>query len=196
MAENQTSICNLALSRFGGGKINSLDDDSELARLLSINYDNCLESVLRAYPWNFARKIDTLALTDDTTPGYNYVYQYPVNCANVLKIYSEGNSRIQEKEDYKIISNGNEKFIATDVENAYIEYTYLVTMATIYDATFVKALSYLLASETCNALTGNSNKAQEMMQKYQMTLSEAQMMGGVESNNKFERPTRYIDGRR
>jgi len=193
---SKTEICNLALSRFGGGKITSLDDGTETARLLDLNYNNCLETTLRDFPWNFARKIQELALTDDTTPGYDYVYQYPAYCVNVLRVYYENNARMNEKSEFKIITNGNEKFIACDIPNAYVEFTYKVTSPDIYDASFVKALSYILAAEVCNAKSGNAQKAAEMLQKYQMTIATAEHEGAVENNIAFEWPTSYITGRR
>jgi hypothetical protein len=195
MSTSKTDICNLALSRFGGGKINSLDDGTETARLLDINYDNCLESALRDFPWNFARNIRVLALTTNSTPGYYYVYQYPANCVNVLRVYSENNSRLKEKAEFKIITNGNEKFIACDIKDAYVEFTYKVTIPDLYDSLFIKALSYQIAAEVVNAKSGNAQKAQEMMQKYQMAISEAQHIGAVENSTTFELPTTYIKGR-
>ncbi len=194
---SKTDICNLALSRFGGGKINSLDDGTETARLLDINYDNCLEAVLRAFPWNFARMIQELALTDDSTPGYLYVYQYPANCVNLLRIYDENNARLYtDKPEFKIITNGTERFIACDVPNAYAEYTYKAAIPDIYDPLFVKALSYLLASEICNAQSGNSGKASEMLQKYQLAISEAQHLNAVENNIPTQWPDSWLKGRR
>jgi len=193
---SQTYICNLALSHIGGGKITSLDDGTEKARQLEINYDVCLEMALRDFPWNFARKIELLALTDDTTPGWDYVYGYPVDCTKVLKIYAGNNARVQEKSEFKIISDGDEKYIACDIEDAYIEYTMRVTNPTIYDPLFVKALSYLLAGEISNALSGNASKTSEMVQRYQLAIKEANLAGATEEHIPLEWPNSYLRGRR
>lgn len=195
MSTSKTDIANLALSRFGGGKINSLDDGTESARLLELNYDNCLETTLRGFPWNFANNVRTLALTDDTIPGYLYVYEYPVNCVKVLRVEDVNNFRLKEKAEFKIFTNGNEKFIASDVKSAYVEFTYKVDVPDLYDATFIKALSYQLAAEVVNAKSGNGQKSQEMMQKYQMAIAEAQQMAAVETSSKVEYPTSYLQGR-
>ena len=196
MATSIVSICNLALIRFGGGKITSLSDGSETARLLDANYENCLETVLRAFPWNFARKIEALALTEDTTPGYDYCYAYPANCAKALYIFDKDDINITErKEKPHIIFNGTAKILATNIEDAYIEYTYNVTTPTLYDPLFVKALSYLLAAEVCNAKTGNAAKAQEMLQKYQLAILEAQHASATENTNTVEWPSSWIKGR-
>lgn len=197
MAESKTSICNLALSRFGSGKISSLDDGTETSRLLDLNYDNCLESVLRAFPWNFARKIEALALSTDTTPGFDFVYQYPVNCAKALYVFDADDiNKKERKEKPNIVFSGTAKTLATDIEDAYIEYTYYVVTPTLYDPLFVKALSYLLAAEICNAKSGNAAKSNEMLQKYGMAIAEAQHASAVESVNTVEWPSSYIKGRR
>lgn len=185
----------MALSHFGGGKINDLNDGTEKARQLDVNYDNCLETTLRAFPWNFARKIQLLALTDDTTPGWTYVYQYPADCVNVLKVYSESNARSQTKSEFKIITDGDERFICSDIATAYVEFTFLVTDTNIYDSLFTKALSYILAAEVCNGLSGNAQKSQEMLQKYSMIISEAQLAGANENNTPYEWAKSYITGR-
>lgn len=197
MSVNDTSICNLALSRFGGGSITSLDDGSEAARLLQINYDNCLENVLRAFPWAFANYIDSLELLDETTPGYDYVYLYPTQCAKVLRVCDEDSIHKDDwKNEYKIITNGNLKLIASNIQNAFIVYTYRVTDTSLYDSMFVKALSYMLASEICNAKTGNSATANEMLQKYQLAIVEARQAAATEANVQQELPTSYVRGRR
>jgi hypothetical protein len=195
---SKTSICNLALSHFGGGKITSLDDGSEKARQLDLNYNNCLETTLRAFPWNFAHKIELLALTDNTTPGWEYVYEYPANCVNILRVCPESDLRHKDKKyhsEYMVFSDGNEKYIACDVEDVYVEYTLNATNPTLYDSAFVKALSYLLAAEVCNALSGNAQKSQEMMQKYALAIGEAQLAGANEGYVPIELPTSYTDGR-
>lgn len=191
-----TDIANMALASFGGGRITSLDDNSESARLISLNFDNCADTVLRAFPWNFARRIDLLGLTAETLGGWDYVYQYPPDCLNVLKIYSSGNTRLQTRDKFKIYTNGTTKLIACDVEDAYIEYTMSVTDVNMYDQCFAKALSYLLAAEVCNAKTGNTSKSQEMLKKYNLTINNALTAGANENNVQEDWPTSYTRGRR
>ncbi len=196
MSISKIDICNLALAKFGQGSIVSLDDNCEEARVLSLNYDNCLESALRAFPWNFAQVSQALAEKTDTLSGWEFVYAYPSSCVKIHKVYSEDNGRVYEKSEFKIFSNGTEKLIACDIENAYAEFTYLVVDPGLYDSLFVKALSYLLAAEVVDALSGNSQRAVEMMQKYQLVVSEAQFQGAVENYTPPPWPTSYKDGRR
>ena len=194
MAESKISICNLALSRFGGGKITSLTDGSEEARVLDLIYNSCLESTLRAFPWNFANAEKILALSTTTFAGWDYVYEYPVNCADILRVYAEGDARVYKRQTFKVRTSGIEKFICCDIEDAYAEYTYMVTDPTMFDPGFVKAFSYYLAAESVS-MSGNAQKSAEMMQKFQLAINEAQHINAVEGNVQPEWPTSYVTGR-
>jgi hypothetical protein len=194
---SSTSICNLALSHFvGGGKITSLDDATNTARILKTNYENCLQTVLRSFPWTFARTIDTLDLVTKTYPNYDYVYKYPTNCMRISRVCVEGDlEEPNYQNEYKELSDGEIQYIASNIENAYIEYTLYVTNPTMYDSQFVKALSYLIASEVSNVLTGNSSLAKEMYQKFQLAIGEAYKSSANEANLPVIRESRYINAR-
>ena len=194
---SSTSICNLALSHFvGGGKITSIDDNTEIARILNTNYDNCLLTALRAFPWSFARNIDTLDIVSKTYPNYDYTYKYPTNCVKILRVCSEGDlTLVNYQNEYKQYSDGNFVYIASNIESAYAEYTMTITNPNVFDAQFVKALSYLIASEVSNAITGNSNIAKEMYQKFQLAIGEAYKSTANESNLPIEHSSRYLDAR-
>jgi hypothetical protein len=91
-------ICNNALSSIGTrSTISSLDEDSPEARACAFQYPTALGTLLRAAPWNFARKFITLSLLkalpgtiENPTepvdslwhesyppPGWFYSYAYP-----------------------------------------------------------------------------------------------------------------------
>lgn len=193
---SKIDICNLALSRFGQGYIEALDEDTEAARLLDLNYDPVLQSVLREFPWNFATKVAYLALTTYTEPGWQYVYQYPSNCVKIRRVYAAGDARSNEKSEFKLFTTGTVKLIACDIEDAYAEYTYLVVDPSLFDPSFVAAFSYALASEICLPLIANDQKATEMYQKYQLILNKAHLAGAVENYDVPEWPSSYVTGRR
>ena len=196
---SSTAICNLALSRFGGGEITSLDEETETARLLSINYENCLQTVLRDFPWSFARKIDTLDLLSVETTGWDYTYLYPTDCVKILKVYTEGDGNVTNlKNEYKSIasSDGLKQYIVSNIENAYIEYTIKSPSTSIYDPQFVKALSYMLAAEVSNSISGNTSLSNNMMQKYQLAINDAKTSAANENTTPFELQSSYTRGRR
>ena len=196
MAYSKTLICNMALSKIGEGKINSLDEETEQSRVLNINYDTCLETTLRAFPWNFAKKAEALALvTDETHPNFDYVYQYPSNAVEVLRVFEEGDTDKYRKTEFIVFTNSTEKLIATDLEDAYVEYTDNVIIPALYDSSFVNALVYCLAAEIANTLSNNANKANEMYQKFQLAIISAKQSNATEGNREFKLSNRYINAR-
>lgn len=196
MAYSKILICNMALAHFGGGNISSLTEDSEQARLVETLYDNCLEQTFASFQWSFANVEQALASSVTTRNSWNYVYAYPANCARMIRVYAAGCAREAKKEPFKIFTTGAVKLIACDIEDAIGEFTYIITDPTLFSPGFVKAFSYYLAAELVTAMTGNAQKAQEMMQKFQLSLADAQYTDAVENNEQPKWPTSYVDGRR
>lgn len=188
----QLDICNIALSNIGCLPIQSLTDSSESSRLLLLNWDRCLESVLRDFPWAFATQVKYLNMTEDEIPDYRYAYYYPPDC---LKIQVLGRS-IEHPEKFEIRSNGTNKIIVTDTEHAVAKYTTKVSNSTLFDASFVEALAYKLSYEINNAKTGNAQQTQEMGARYQEALNRAYHDQAVESRKHTLYPDRYLKARR
>lgn len=194
---SKTEIWNMALANFGGGSITNTTDTTETARLLNTKYDNCVRTVLRDFPWAFARSIKQLTAVTITLPNYNYVYTYPTDCEKILRVCDEGDLEIMPyRNEYKLFTDGNLQYIASNIENAYIEYTMYVTTTTLYDSAFTKALSYLLASEVAQSATGNNDLSNMMLQKYQLSIAQAKLNSASEDNIPFEFPDSFTRGRR
>lgn len=192
---SQVDICNLALSHLSCGAIQSLSDGSESARLLQLHYDRCRQSVLRDFPWSFSRITNTLALTTFTIPAWDYCYAYPLKCLKIIRVFD---SRYREKEEFEIrlSPDGTTKMIVTDVKDAYAEYIFDMEDTTLYDSLFIEALSYKIAFELNHVKTSDAALAQELLQRYQLTLSTAQHSTAVEENKHIEYPNRYLEARR
>ena len=63
---SEIDICNDAIARIGGKFINSIDDPTTHTETLCASmYVKNRQIVLRAAPWNFATKIDTIAKTTE-----------------------------------------------------------------------------------------------------------------------------------
>lgn len=192
---SKLDICNLALSRFGQGYISDVNADTESARLLSLNYDQCLRESLQDFAWPFAAKIQALATSAEKVDGWAYVYSYPANCAKVLRVFPAGGSRAPEKEKWEEYTTGTVILIACDIPGAYAKYTYIVADPTLYPPLFTKALSYKLASEVATSLA-SSQKGVEMYQRYQLAIGEAQLAGATEGHTPPVWPNSYLTGRR
>lgn len=195
-------ICNLSLNFLGKGMINSLQDNNELARTCKLHYARYRKILLKDYNWEFAQrtmKLQPVENFGDEVKGWRYVYRYPEECLQVIKIYDgddfkkddHKNKFFVQTVDYKL----GTKVICCDIENAYIDYVENVTDADAYSEEFVEALSHYLAYGMAQALTGSEGKAQTELQYMQQALFQAKLRTAKEREHKPATPTKYFDGR-
>lgn len=166
-------ICNLALSNIRAGSINNLNEASLQAQICRLKYPAVRDQVLRDAPWQFARKLQALSLTNVDLFNWSYAYQYPSDCLKVRKLilnfeqYSQGaggtsyyDSTYQLTPDpdqqirYRIYNEDGVKLIAANEPELRAEYTVRVEDPNLYDAIFVQVLSHLLASEVAIPIVG------------------------------------------
>ena len=190
----KVDICNMALVNFGNGRITSLDEGTENARVLNLMYDSCRQTLLSEFPWNFATNYASLSnLSGVEHPVYDHVYKYPLNALKIIRVYNCG-MELQDQHyirNYAVFSSQGRNCIATNVENAYCEYIDDVSNTGIMTSSFITCLSYLLAARVAEALTGNGQKVQEMENKYQEALARAKQANAIERYNKVQYPDRF-----
>ena len=200
---SELDICNLALLHLGTSTLQTLNDGSENAKLLQLQYDNCRRSVLRDFPWAFADVISPLVLSTAAGMAYDYCYAYPLNCLNIKKITNTDLARIQRARPERrvefnigLADDGRSKLIYTDLENASAEYTYDVRDTTVFDSLFIESLSYKIAFELSRVVTADAALSQELLQRYQISLSSAQHTNAVERYEHIEYPSSFLDARK
>ena len=191
---SKVDICNQALANIGKAPITSLENASESARQCERFYDRALRSVLRDYPWQFARKQEELAAKVERVDGWLYLYSYPSNCANIRKIYSEDYNRFED-EEFDVFNVGGVQCIACNLPSARAEYTAVVVDTTLFDPLFEGCLVYALASELAIPLTGDLKRRQTALQLYQAAIPTAQAAAANEREKKAEYSCRYLKGR-
>ncbi len=196
---SQVDICNFALSNIGAKSITAIDQISEEARKCLLFWEQALDSTLRSHDWNFAGQNIALALiADETVIGWDYLYGYPANCLMIRKIYSEStdfDAKYTEEFEEMLSPSTNQKSIATDVEDAYARFTMRVTDTTLFDASFVKALSYELSSLLAKPLTGDLNMAKAMSAAAAGTISAAMGHNKSEGKETLKRTSTTLDSR-
>ena len=99
---NEVDICNLALNFLGRGIIKSLSENTELARTCKLHYDRYRRILLKDYSWEFAErtmKLEPVEDFGDNVKGWDYVYRYPDDCLQVLKIYDGDDRRKDDKRE-------------------------------------------------------------------------------------------------
>lgn len=193
-----TDICNLALSFLGKGRIDSIDEDVEEAKQCKIHYDHTRRRMLLAYPWGFARRTAKLALLTTTLPGWQYCYAYPAECLSVQFVFDESHARHKEmnRQDFRIVMvSAGARAIATDVEDAYTEFTYDVKDPTMFSEEFSDGLAHLLASAMATGINGSAAIQAQNIQLAQQAIEQAKYLSAVEQERRTEYPHKYADSR-
>lgn len=170
---SKVEICNMALLKLGQETIQSFDESSKEASWCRSLYDLIRKAVLRAHPWKFATKTAVLGVLDETDDVYSYVYQLPSDCIRVLYLI-DGK---KQNTEYEV--RGAKLY--TDLGVAVLKYVYDLQDAAAFDASFVDAFSYRLASDLAVPLTNNASLINTMTQKYLLEIYAAR---GIDASEK------------
>ncbi len=161
---SKTDISNRALSKLGETRVANVDtDDTKKAKVIRFMWDIVRDSLITAYPWNFAIKRTQLAI-DGSSPSWGFANQYtlPVDFLALLEIQNNPNYRIEGG------------FIVTD-EGTPIKIRYIsrVTDTGNFDPLFIDAFATRLAFEGCEEITQSNTKKQILAQEFQVNIAEA-----------------------
>ncbi len=201
---SQLNIINLALSHIAqtpvtAAQLTALTGNVQVEAALRL-WEFARKEVLRAYNWGFAKTQEALVETEDYDPAvYTYAYIYPTNCLAIRKV------NIQTKIDetisglYEIMydASGAAVRIVTNIDDAYIEYTYNLDTPALFDGAFVVALAYRLAAELAVPLNGNPTQAADMKKVADNAISEAKRhdSGSKHESHDANVKSSYVDAR-
>ena len=199
-ATSQTEIINLALGHLKQRKITSPTEVSVQAQEAMRYYEIARKEALRSHDWGFATVVKDGAL-DATYPvsatgvyagEWLFAYTYPANAVAIWHLYNEATVDKDNGELFRVLydDTNNKKVIVTNTENALIEYTFDVQDTTMYDANFVTAFGWRLAYEMAPNLTGDDAVADEMMNMFNMAISEAERMSSYEARDEQGKKTK------
>lgn len=157
MPSDAADIVNVALARIGENQyITALTQACPAARAAQKVYANARNSLLCAFPWQFATGRSTLALvTDGERTNWLYAYALPADCLFARYIPLEG---FKEPEPEQRIAFSLEadatlgKVLVTDEAEAELVYTLAVEAVALFPPLFVDALAWKLAAELALAL--------------------------------------------
>ncbi|MGP2527420.1 hypothetical protein ACTUHY_05575 [Acidaminococcus sp. LBK-2] len=199
---NEVDICNLALNFLGKGIIKSLSENTELARTCKLHYDRYRRILLKDYSWEFAErtiKLEQVEDFGDNVKGWDYVYRYPDDCLQVLKIYDGDDHRKDDKREKFFVQTVDyrlgTKVICCNLENAFMDYVSNEEDCNYFSEEFVEALAHYLAYGMAQALTGSEAKAQTELQYMQNALYQAKLRTAREREHEPSLPHKYFDGR-
>ena len=172
-------VINLALSHLGQTAITQtqLNDNSTVGTEAALRvWELALRETLRSSNWSFAKVKVALTLVESTTydpANYTYAYEYPTNCVAIRKVNVQTSIDEAISEEYEIeYDTTNEaKRIVTDVEDAYIEYTYYISDTDLWDSAFIVSFSYYLAALLAKPLNGDDAQAKDMIALFTNSIS-------------------------
>jgi hypothetical protein len=202
-------ICNLALSNVRAGSINSLTESSLQAQVCRLKYPVLRDQLLRDAPWQFARKLEALALTTEDLFNWSYAYQYPSDCVTIRRLilnheqYAQGTQdrttlyrdeiyQLQPDPDsqikYRVFNQDGNKLIAANEPDLRAEYTVGVEDPNLFDPLFIQALSHLLASEVAIPIVGAEKGRKFREDELQIYTAYLNSAIAVDSDEQYEAP--------
>lgn len=184
VVNSKVEICNQALSACGASTIDSLTDDSQEARACNMHYTSALASVLRNHNWNFATKRVELTLSTETTPMFLSTFQLP---DDLLKV----NLIVNTQTPYRIMG----RKLVTNASSIVLEYVAMEVDVSLYDALFIKAFAFELASRLIYKFNQSSNARQEMMDNAKKALRDARTADGQEGTQYNMLQDQWLDSR-
>ena len=207
---DQIAVYNMALGRVGISQfVSSLTEKSNQAIVCGIYYDNCLQRVLTAYPWNFASRYKPLADIGLPPNHYKFRYQYPNDCLKVRILMLQLSSiptaisqqviRFGESQNipFQVVENepDNGKAIVTNLANAQSWYTANITNLNMWSPDATSALAWLLASEIAGPLSAQPEYAKMAGDAYKQAILEAGALNLNEGNAYINKESEILDAR-
>lgn len=172
----KVELFRMALANIGISSVLASDtEEAKEARICRTYYDTCVETILEAHHWNFARKRVGLSLLTATAPtNWAYAYAYPSDCVACKEIVSAQRvPRNDQRIPYEVCLVDDAKVICTDQEDAELIYTSRVSDPTKWPAVFTRAFCYLLASDITLPMSAKPDIANRCVQAYNMLVSQA-----------------------
>ena len=170
-ATTETDIANMALIMLGQQPITSLDDSNNRAVLANKRLADVRDSVLRAHPWNSAVMRASLT-ADGTAPTWGFDKRYALP-ADFVRMISIEDPLVEYKIEAGNSGSTSGNYILSDATVMKILYIFRLTDVSKMDDTLKHAIATRLAAEIGQAVTGDINTANMMLEKYQLILMQA-----------------------
>ena len=179
---SDVQIANMALVLIGDQTVSDITtpEDTDRARAVKVFYEQTRDSVLRAYPWGFAKR--RVALVATTTPifGWDYAFTLPTSpyCLRVLDV--DDDPEIPGTIAYTIEG----RTLVTNESAVNLLYIARITDPTQFDSLFVEAFAARLAENLALALA-KQNKIVEMAHAlYEAKIQEARTVDSMEQSTR------------
>jgi len=200
---SQLNIINLALSHIAQSAITQvqLDANSTVETQAALRvWEFARQETLRSYNWGSAKTQEALVVTTDYDPAvHTYAYVYPANCLAIRKVNVQTSIDETISGDYKVVYDADNVAlrITTDIEDAWIEYTFDLDTPALFDSAFVVAFAHRLAAEMAISLNGDPKQAEAQGVLASNAISEAKRHDYDNKNEPHEanEKSNFVDAR-
>ena len=172
------SIWNQALSHIGNqAEIASDVEISAEANACRLQWPTARNLTLRAFRWNFAKKIIALSDLGNPFDSWTFRYQYPTDCLYARYIVN-ASGRNATPIPFEVASDGaSGRVVLCDLDGASLAYTFRNEDPGAYEDQFVDALTWLMASRLAFAITQSKKVRDDAYTIYQQTILAAWASG-------------------
>jgi hypothetical protein len=178
---SEVDICNLALARLGdNATVASIDppEGSVQAEHCARFFPLARDTLLEAYPWNFATRRARLARIAAESMEWAYIYARPADAIRALAVFEDAPlGRQADPQEFEASSDGaGNPLILANVPDACLRYVARVNDTASFSPLFVDALAWMLAAYLAGpVLKGDAGAAaaRQCQQSFRMTLSSA-----------------------
>ena len=189
---SEINICNKAILRLGGTRINALTDQTKEGRLCKDFYEGVRDDVLRAHNWVCATKRIELSLLSEAYVGWDNAYTYPPDCLNARKIYdpniSDTTAEVEAKAaipyEISLSTTGNKQIILTNQDDAVLIYTAAITDVPLFGADLVEAISLKMAADLALPLKNSEKLHNTWFSRYTIAIAAARAISSNEDNRR------------
>jgi hypothetical protein len=173
-------VYNMALAQLGHDQtVTATTDATAEASWCNRFYDQSRKECLRLVKPNFA--VRTEALEDGAesdNPNWFYEFSRPTGCLGITSVVASDGNPV----DYALQG----ELLFADVADVSVVFVFDEEDADLFDALFVAALAYKLASYVSLPLTGKSEYKRLMEQGFVSALSDARVMDANDDANRGE----------
>lgn len=194
MAQDQTSLYNLALSSIGTREsVSSPTEESREAEICNLWFTYVRDFILRAAPWPSARahaRLSLLAERDtsvswtatDPDPGFKFAYAAPADMINPRYITTFERFVLSTHDG----GTGRRQAIMSNVEDVILAYTMRQINLSLWDSQLYFAVAHALAATIAMPLHGKAERAKVSQDRANQIVLEARQSGANADEDTYD----------
>jgi hypothetical protein len=203
---SSAGVLKLALSHIGEDTgLVDLDNPTSVAEEAGTEfYPIARDLALTAHAWDFATRTSALTVFGDTPDGWSFAYALPSNHLHTFDLWAAGSRQHgsesrAETPPHQIESlDDGQMIVHTDVENAVMRYALRIEDTARFSATFIEAMSWLLASMVAGPIikgdTG-AKVARDCYAVYMARIADAAARNANSSQTRLDHRPDWISNR-